>query len=243
MSLIDKAKQMRNSIIADMSEVTKEHLPEQEKIRAQEIKNSVDNDHLSITKKYYYLNWQERHYIVPSGASEINVQDVSVREVSNGGDKYMVGNDVFSFKKQGKHLNSSDRDTIMFNIECVNRQFSASKNGKEETLFLTHVKGQETYADFSETKYKAGKTFQVDYVKASLNNGEFFNIPNSVDLTNINAVRYHLRNNKEAAHFLDKYVIVTPDERKSYKEYAKEQDKAFVLQKSKQDKSFGKNKE
>ena len=33
MSLIDKAKQMRNSIIADMSEVTKEHLPEQEKIK------------------------------------------------------------------------------------------------------------------------------------------------------------------------------------------------------------------
>lgn len=39
------------------------------------------------------------------------------------------------------------------------------------------------------------------------------------DVDNINDIRYRLRGYEELSHFLDKYVIVTPEERQAYKEY------------------------
>lgn len=231
MTLIDKVKSLRNDVIANMSKVTKEHLPEQEEARRREIIYSA-HDYKTVLSSKYHLGRQERNHIVPSRA--INIQDVSAREISNGSDKYLVINDVFSHKKQGVSYDSSDRNISTFDVECVSRQVTVSKDGKKETLFLAHVKGQESYADASESKELAGKTVKLDYVKAKLND-TILNVSNKVDLTDINSVRYHLRNNKEAAHFLDKYVIVTSDEKKAYKNYAKQQDKEFALAKSKQD--------
>ena len=44
------------------------------------------------------------------------------------------------------------------------------------------------------------------------------------DLNNINDIRYQVRNNPKFSYFLDKFFIVTPEEKKSYKQYAKKQD-------------------
>ena len=39
------------------------------------------------------------------------------------------------------------------------------------------------------------------------------------DINNINQIRYYLKDDLKASYFLDKFVIVTPEERKAYQEY------------------------
>lgn len=221
---------MYNNIVANMSEVTKEHLPEQEKIREQEINDSVEQG--------FFI--QGRSYVNTCGASEINVQEVTVREVSNGNDKYLVDDDTFSYKKHGTWHDSSNRDIIYFGIECLTRQFTASKGDKKMTLSLTNVKGKEEYDDVSESERNAGKSYDLDHVEIRFNGKKVTVADKRPDLTDINSIRYQLRNDKEVAHFLDKYFIVTNKERSAYKAYAKYQDKLFALEKSKNDKLFNK---
>ena len=45
------------------------------------------------------------------------------------------------------------------------------------------------------------------------------------DIYDTNAVRYQIKDNKELANFFDKFVIVTPEERKAYQDYEARQER------------------
>ena len=60
---------------------------------------------------------------------------------------------------------------------------------------------------------------------------------NDVDISDINAVRYQLEDYKDEeakklGMYIDKYVIVTPEERKAYKEYKAQKDNENILKKT-----------
>ena len=52
-------------------------------------------------------------------------------------------------------------------------------------------------------------------------------------INNINSIRYQVRKNSKVSYFLDKFVIVTPEERQAYREYAKQQDAEMKWKKQK----------
>ena len=49
------------------------------------------------------------------------------------------------------------------------------------------------------------------------------------DIYDTNAVRYQIKDNKELANFFDKFVIVTPEERKAYQDYEARQEREAAL--------------
>jgi len=58
------------------------------------------------------------------------------------------------------------------------------------------------------------------------------------DIYDTNAIRYQIKDNKEMANFFDKFVIVTPEERKAYQKYEsqKEQEAALLKKQQEQEK-------
>ena len=55
------------------------------------------------------------------------------------------------------------------------------------------------------------------------------------DIYDTNAVRYQIKDNKELANFFDKFVIVTPEERKAYQDYEARQEREAALQAKRQE--------
>lgn len=219
MSLIDKLKKFRNDIIVNMSKVTCEHIPSEEMRIKEELNTKINYD-------------EPDRFSKQNNKSNGQVDHIKVREVSNGEDKYSVNDLLYSYHYDGR------TDAWQYGIRVENkdvqvRKFSVANGEKTSSLVLKKVKGN--YQEYGDSKDSGN----IEY--CSRNFSEYSKttyIPDSIDLTNVNAIRYEFRKDKEIAHFLDKYVIVTPDERKSYKAYEKEQDKLFVQNKVKQDKLF-----
>lgn len=218
MSLIDVAKKMRDDIVISMSKVSQKHDEEKEKLIREEFDAKLNYDKPDpFTQKNNKKTGQ--------------IDDIKIREISNGDDKYSVQDLLYSYRYDGRTsvwqygFRIEDKDVNV-------REISVTKDGKTSSLILKKENGK--YHEHGDSRDSGD--FYDSTAKFSEYARESFSIPSDLDLSDTNAIRYHFRNDKKIAQFLDKYVIVTPDERKSYKEYAKEQDKAFAIQKSQRDK-------
>lgn len=222
MSLIDIAKKMRDDIVVNMSKVSREHDEAAEK----SIKDRLNAE----------LNFEKSDRFYGKKNKETGqVDHLTVREISNGDDKYAVKDLLYSYHYDGRTdiwqygIRVEDKDVSV-------REFSVTKDGKTSSFVLKKEDG--SYQEHGDSN--GSGDFYYGVAKSTEYKDKNFSVPSDLDISDTNAIRYHFKNHKFIAHFLDKYVIVTPDERKSYKEYAKAQDKAFALQKSKQDKLHGK---
>ncbi len=219
MSIIERLKKIKNEVIESRSKVSCEHITSEEK----RIKDKL-NDELNYNEPDQFA----RHN---NNKSDGQVDKIAVREISNGEDKYSVEDLLYSYHYEGR------TDAWQYGIRVENkdvevRKFSVTNGEKTSSLIFRKEKGD--YQEYGDSRNSGN--FNDCTVEFSGYSSRSISIPKDLDLKNVNAIRYQFRNDKIIAHFLDKYVIVTHDERKSYKEYAKERDKAFVLQKSKQDK-------
>ncbi len=55
------------------------------------------------------------------------------------------------------------------------------------------------------------------------------------DTYDTNAIRYQIKDNKEMANFFDKFIIVTPEERKAYQKYESQKEQKAALLKKQQE--------
>ncbi|MBQ9271834.1 MAG: hypothetical protein IJ218_06195 [Alphaproteobacteria bacterium] len=222
MGVIDMARKMRDEIIINMSKVSREHNESEENSIRERLNAELNFD-------------REDRFSKNNNKEKGQVDSISVRDISNGDDKYSVKDLLYSYHYDGRTdawqygIRVEDKDVSV-------REFSVTKDGETTSFVLKKEAGN--YQEHGDSNDSGD--FDYGVAKFSEFKDKHINIPSDLDLSNTNAIRYHFRNNKFISHFLDKYVIVTSDERKSYKEYAKEQDKLFALQKSKQDKLFGK---
>lgn len=221
MNITERLKKLRDDVIISMSKVSCGHISTEEKRIKDELNAKLNYDEPDrLTKQ--------------NNKSRGQVDSLTIREISNGEDRYSVKDLLYSYHYEGR------TDAWQYGIRAANkdvefREFSVTKGEKTSTLTLKKEKG--SYHEYGDSQDSGNfnhciRTFS-EYSAGTVS------ISNDLDLKDINAIRYQFRNDKKIAHFLDKYVIVTPDERNSYKEYAKEQDKLYVLDKAKQDKLLG----
>lgn len=225
MSLIDIVKKMRQSTVEHMSKVSREH---------DETKEIVLRDEL-----FAKLNFEEPdRFTGKNNREKGRVNRLKIREITNGGDKYSVKDLLYSYHYDGR-TSVWQYGVRIEDKEVSVREFSATKDGKTASFVLKKEDG--SYHEHGDSN-DAGDFYYGTANFSEYSNGRF-SVPYDLDISDTNAVRYHFRKHKEIAHFFDKYVIVTPDERKAYKEYAKAQDNALALQKSQQDRLSGKTNE
>ena len=217
MNLTERLMKLRDDVIINMSKVSCGHISAEEK----QIKDELNAK----------LNYDEPDRFAKQNNRSIGqVDSLTIREISNGKDRYYVKDLLYSYHYDGR------TDAWQYGIRIENkdvefREFSVTKGKKTSTLTLKKAKGN--YQEHGDSRDSGNFNYCTETF-SEYSAGIIF-IPNDLDLRDINAIRYQFRNDKGIAHFLDKYVIVTPDERKSYKEYAKKQDKLYVLNKAKQD--------
>ena len=66
----------------------------------------------------------------------------------------------------------------------------------------------------------------VEVTKRELKfNDHTYKLNPKTDIDNINSIRYQMRDNPEVTHFIDKFLIVTPEQKISYKKYELQQKK------------------
>ena len=206
MGIMDRLEQVRDKVIADMSKVSCEHITaEEDRIRAKE--------NLGL------------NYNVPDRFCKKNnvkvgqVDDLQVREITNGKDVYTVKDLQYTFHFEGRTsawqygVRIEEKDVQARDIEVTQGDKKISLHlVKQEGIYHEHGDSNDT-GDFR----GAGASFS-EY------SGKSMSVPFGLDLTNINAIRYHFKDDKKIAHFLDKFVIVTEQEKKAYKQYAEKQD-------------------
>lgn len=102
------------------------------------------------------------------------------------------------------------------------------------------VKNKNRYSSFQIKSTDKLETFVIDHgfnenrennVVAILN-GKSINLKKGTPITDINSIRYQLRNNKKAAAFIDAFVFTDDKDRKTYALYEKKQQ--YIEQKTKQ---------
>ena len=152
-------------------------------------------------------NKAQRNSVVAGQSRVVETTD-DARIIENGEDRFTV---TQRFEKDVDYY--GDHDDFE-KYDCQRRIFTAKdKAGNSESLTIeiqTNENGQvgPLWADFGSIKFWG---YEESHEKPNFN---------GKDLNDINAVRYELKDNKEIAYFLDKFVIVTPEERKNYQEYA-----------------------
>lgn len=163
-------------------------------------------------------------------SDEWNVSNLETRKIVNGKDTYyctsMKGNACIAEGHAGRHC-------LQFNIDRteIRHKISDGKNFVQITL-----------RDNKILEEGEGVVHPKELLCSGKIDGKSLFLPdcylgNDVDISDINAVRYQLEDDKDEdlkklGMFIDKYVIVTPDERKAYEEYKAQRDNENILKKA-----------
>lgn len=125
------------------------------------------------------------------------------REITNGDDIYYVT----TAKTKGRCNIEGDKDGYTSDsAECL---FISVQHGENKD-FLCIVDEIKNGERFQNVLFGQGdKPSEKDLVSGS----------QSIDINDINSIRYQLRKHDDIAHFLDKFVIVAPEEKKAYNMY------------------------
>ena len=194
-----------------MSKVSKGSLADKEEMLKREIHAATDYEYNHQFVKNLKLK------------SKGHVAALVAREITNGKDKYEVSDALYSYsaiRGGGSWQYGSRIDTVKGKVRC----FTVFNDG--QTMKLEIKKETGTYQEYGDSN--ASGNIEEFYSVMMRNNedrytGNQLTIPKDIDLSDTNAIRFALRDNEKAAYFLDKFVIVTEEERASYKAYEKEQ--------------------
>lgn len=143
----------------------------------------------------------------------VGTTEDGARIIENGDDKFIVSDVITNGSRSVG--NDRDFDATRFDFEC--RIFTVKDgNGHCESLSI----------QIAEVTHKGD--IPVDHNRVWFN-PIFKDISKDLkhdcnDINNLNHIRYCLKDSPEASYFLDKFVIVTPEERQAYQEYAAPQD-------------------
>lgn len=136
------------------------------------------------------------------------IKDATVRKIRNGKDVYFTADGLASLK--WKRLFGDPRIVDPAVVQCTMRNFAVVHNGKPSSVTLVHNKtiteGDKTVAPY-EVVFDGKSTWYPT---------------EKFDINDINSIRYALRNDEKASAFLDKYFIVTAQEKANYYQYAKQ---------------------
>lgn len=155
-----------------------------------------------------------RNSVVASMSEVADKNGADTRTIKNGRDRYVVEKSrVFNEKQMRRPDDFAIVDTVSFKAR--------DNSGNTETLSIEKIRPEGPYDRIEE-----------DF-KVSLGSSGGISLLYATDINDINSIRYQLGkdhgwyNNKakQLAHFIDKFVIVTPEERKAYKEYAAKLDR------------------
>lgn len=163
-------------------------------------------------------------------SDEWNVSNLATRKVVNGKETHyctsMKGNACIAEGHAGRHC-------LQFNIDRteVRHRISDGKNFVQITLRDNKILEEGEGVVHPKELLCAGK---IDGKSLFLRDRC---LGNDVDISDINAVRYQLEDYKDEeakklGMYIDKYVIVTPEERKAYKEYKAQKDNENILKKT-----------
>lgn len=150
--------------------------------------------------RFWYNFLGENEAIITEGAR--------VRKIRNGADIYFTADGFSSLK--WKRLFGDPRIIEPAVVQCKMRNFTVFNNGKPSSITVVHNKTI-TEGDKPVAPYEV-----VFDGKSTWYPTEKF------DINDINSIRYALRNEEKASAFLDKYFIVTAQERANYYQYAKQ---------------------
>lgn len=200
---------LKNKYIFRMSKVGEIQPAEQEAVK--KVKNAV-------TPSAYY------NFL---GKTEQKVEkEASVRKIKNGKDDYLVADGTTSLRRQiffgdPRNIDPALVDTtfrhiaVMYQDKIVSISIAANN-----TIEEGDIKVPERCICFDDSR-----STRVD-------------LNARTDIYDTNAIRYQIKDNKEMANFFDKFIIVTPEERKAYQKYEsqKEQEAALLKKQQEQEK-------
>ena len=146
------------------------------------------------------------------------VGDFRCRQVENGKDTYYVAE---GYKEMTREVFFGDpRMRTPTTVDTLMRSFVV-KHGDDVMSF--DIKDNKTVV--------AGD--EIVSPKEAVLGHKVYTLGDDTDISDINQVRYQLRNNKEASYFLDKFVIVSDKEREAYRKYEAERHKEEMISKLK----------
>ncbi|MCM1323516.1 MAG: hypothetical protein NC218_05080 [Acetobacter sp.] len=189
--------------------------------------SKVSDDNVSSENKEKLL---KIHPQIPNFTPEKkeSIEEPSFRKIKNGSDEYDVV-DRTEYLYYGYNNMIVKYGDVFDDFGChhtfiLARQITVMHENNEATLCI--VKQATSSSEIQSATYEeyAAKIKQQ-------NADMFFNKDKNrvecgqIDLNDINAIRYACRKNEKMSYFLDKFVIVTPEERKAYREYAEKMDK------------------
>ena len=153
---------------------------------------------------------------------------MKTREILTKEGKYKVEDAIISPYHFSGRTSSWQYGSRYEDTEISARKITVSKGDESQSFVFEKKEG--TFYEVGDSSDK-GKVSEC-YLYYSAPNwmghdkGHFVHLPMDIDFTDINALRYAVREDKSASHFLDKFVIVTPKEKRLYMKYAKPRDEA-----------------
>ena len=173
------------------------------KISKSEITDNIVINDLKEAVYCEYVNFMGK---IPT----TKVGDFRCRQVENGEDTYYVAE---GYKEMRREVFFGDPRTITpATVDTLMRSFVV-KHGDDVKSF--DIQDNTTISAGDENVYPKEVSFD----------GKTYRLDSDTDISDINQVRYQLRNNKEVSYFLDKFVIVSEKEREVYRKYEAERHK------------------
>ncbi len=196
MTFKERYRRMVQRIDERRSYVSQEHVVSEEKRRKKEKIDRMDAKNVKVTVREIINKKNKSKYLV----SDLQYQNHTENS-------YVIG--------------EWGRDKKCEILDHNVREIAVTEGDKQIILGFKKSNGtfQEIYSGKVEESGDCHRYF-------AFFNGDYILLPDSLDFTDTNAVRYAFRHDMEIAHFLDKFVIVTDEERKAYKKYAKARDAA-----------------
>jgi len=149
----------------------------------------------------------------------VGMTEDGARIIENGEDKFIVSegletglNKLFAYDYQHRYFTVKDEYGNSKSLDIIVRK-NASLYRDEYRLALNSFYLGPTKENIEFETNMTGNIYE-----------RYIGSQKDLSLNNINVLRYQLKNDMEASYFLDKFVIVTPEERQAYQEYAALQD-------------------
>lgn len=150
-----------------------------------------------------------------------SINELKTQKISNGKDVYfctvMKGNACVAENRAGS------AHPLYYNIDRTETRYMVSDGQKTQVMLLRDnkiLKRGEGSVNLKELVFFGDETVSIP-------------LQNDTDINDINAVRYQLEganlDKNNINKFIDKFVIVTPEQRSTYKEYKKKRDFNKIL--------------
>lgn len=152
------------------------------------------------------------------GKTEQKVEkEASVRKIKNRNDDYFVADGATSLRRQ-----IFFGDPRMSDPALVDTTFRHIAVMYQDKIVSVSIAANNTIEEGERKVPDRCISLDDSYNRVELDAG--------TDIYDTNAVRYQIKDNKELANFFDKFVIVTPEERKAYQDYEARQEREAALQ-------------